>query len=257
MPMIIKGGKRYCSSGSIAKDMIYNNKISELKATNVQDAIDEINSNLTSDIPFKFGKNEDGKYGYIITDEDGADTVIPFSDSDQFRLPIITALPPSFGLTEASTWADIIQAINKVYPDKYDILANFTKSNWKLSKTNNGTVHSGSITFNYRQGSGLSLGSSINVSGDYYATLTSKTFDITGYKYIHASYTSSDVSSSKGNYFRIKTTNGYKDIKNGKPVDISSLTGDAQIQFKICPGYSGSTILKPKYNVTQLYLTQE
>ena len=46
MPMIIKGGKRYCSSGNIAKDMIYNNKTSELKATNVQDAIDELDADL-------------------------------------------------------------------------------------------------------------------------------------------------------------------------------------------------------------------
>lgn len=37
-------------------------------------------SNLTADgTPFRFGKDSDGNYGYIITGEDGADSVIPFN----------------------------------------------------------------------------------------------------------------------------------------------------------------------------------
>lgn len=44
------------------------------------DEIDVINSNLTADgTPFRFGKDSDGNYGYIITGEDGADSVIPFN----------------------------------------------------------------------------------------------------------------------------------------------------------------------------------
>lgn len=40
-------------------------------------------SNLTADgTPFRFGKDADGNYGYIITDEAGADSVIPFSDGN-------------------------------------------------------------------------------------------------------------------------------------------------------------------------------
>ena len=40
----------------------------------------EIYSDLTADgTPFRFGKDADGNYGYIITDEAGADSVIPFS----------------------------------------------------------------------------------------------------------------------------------------------------------------------------------
>lgn len=83
MTMIIKNRKRYCSTSGDAKDIIYNNENSSLEATDVQNAIDEINFNLTADIPFKFGKNEEGKYGYIVTDEDGADTVIPFNSGSK------------------------------------------------------------------------------------------------------------------------------------------------------------------------------
>ena len=46
MPMIIKNGKRYCSTGGEAENVVYNNTESGLEATNMQDAIDELNSNL-------------------------------------------------------------------------------------------------------------------------------------------------------------------------------------------------------------------
>ena len=46
MPMIIKGGKRYCSSSNLAKDIIYDNETSDMDATNVQNAINELNTNL-------------------------------------------------------------------------------------------------------------------------------------------------------------------------------------------------------------------
>lgn len=50
----------------------------DINATNAK--VNEVNSNLTADgTPFRFGKDSDGNYGYIITGEDGADSVIPFN----------------------------------------------------------------------------------------------------------------------------------------------------------------------------------
>lgn len=46
MPMIIKNNMRYCSTGGDAESIVYNNTESGMKATNMQDAIDELNSNL-------------------------------------------------------------------------------------------------------------------------------------------------------------------------------------------------------------------
>lgn len=42
--------------------------------------VEELQDNLTAadNTPFRFGVNENGEYGYIIKDEAGADTVIPF-----------------------------------------------------------------------------------------------------------------------------------------------------------------------------------
>ena len=55
------------------------------------------NSNLTSDIPFRFGKDSEGKYGYIVTDSAGADTVIPFKKGVQ---------PMTFSKTESYNTTD-------------------------------------------------------------------------------------------------------------------------------------------------------
>ena len=43
-------------------------------------AVNELNNNLTASdrTPFRFGVNENGEYGYIITDSEGADSVVPF-----------------------------------------------------------------------------------------------------------------------------------------------------------------------------------
>lgn len=64
-------------------------------ATNVGNEIVSIKNNLTAevdgaDVPFRFGCTEDGKYGYVLTDEEGADTVVPFKTAGAFD----TFLPP-------------------------------------------------------------------------------------------------------------------------------------------------------------------
>ena len=52
MPMIIKNNVRYCSTGGDAENIVYDNAESGMEATNMQDAIDELNSNI--------GEDEDG-----------------------------------------------------------------------------------------------------------------------------------------------------------------------------------------------------
>lgn len=53
----------------------------------IKDGFDEVNSNLTADgTPFRFGKDSNGNYGYIIKDEDGADSVIPFRSIDYGKI---------------------------------------------------------------------------------------------------------------------------------------------------------------------------
>ena len=50
-----------------------------LSTKGASDMYNEINSNLTAGgTPFRFGKDAEGNFGYIITDESGADSVVPF-----------------------------------------------------------------------------------------------------------------------------------------------------------------------------------
>lgn len=47
----------------------------------------QLKENLTADdIPFRFGKDSEGNFGYILTDETGADSVIPFNNFDNLEL---------------------------------------------------------------------------------------------------------------------------------------------------------------------------
>lgn len=50
----------------------------------VKNQFDEQNSKLTASnsTPFRFGVNENGEYGYIITDSEGSDIVIPFNSNN-------------------------------------------------------------------------------------------------------------------------------------------------------------------------------
>ena len=102
MGKIVKNGVTYSSSSDNADNVKYNNNVSNLDATNVQEAIDKLdesvdtlNSNLTqteakvnnvderltaeNNMPFRFAfDTNSGKYGYI-TESGGADTFNPFN----------------------------------------------------------------------------------------------------------------------------------------------------------------------------------
>ena len=81
MGKIIKKRIEYGGSSNSAENIKYDDN------KNVKEAIDEVgtkleetNSNLiaSDNTKFRFGVNENGEYGYIVTDSEGADTVIPF-----------------------------------------------------------------------------------------------------------------------------------------------------------------------------------
>jgi hypothetical protein len=67
----------------LVKKCIGTTDISGVGDGTLKGAISSLNSNLIADdTPFRFGKDDDGNYGYIITDEDGADSVVPFRNSN-------------------------------------------------------------------------------------------------------------------------------------------------------------------------------
>ena len=99
--LVIKNGQLYkCSTANTAKDPTVTSNSTYWEATSVGEQMTEINSttnklneNLTfnnatagiTNVPFKVGVTDDGKYGYILN-QGGADTVIPFSGGDYVLL---------------------------------------------------------------------------------------------------------------------------------------------------------------------------
>ncbi|MBQ0112686.1 MAG: hypothetical protein KBT03_06120 [Bacteroidales bacterium] len=70
---------------NINETTISNMEITVGKIENLGNEVRELKQNLIADgVPFRFGKTEDGKYGYILN-EGGADTVIPFKSGGDFK----------------------------------------------------------------------------------------------------------------------------------------------------------------------------
>ncbi len=81
----------------------------DINATNAK--VNMVNFNLTADgTPFRFGKDSDGNYGYIITGEDGADSVIPFISIDYGK---IYTLSKSTTTSSTGTSVSIAQTLPK------------------------------------------------------------------------------------------------------------------------------------------------
>jgi hypothetical protein len=96
-----------------ANKVTYDNTHSGLSANKVQGAIDEINDNLTasnqtagvSDVPFRFGCTDDGKFGYIIN-QGGADSVIPFNAKEEIEVIYSKITADNASLNETITLTD-------------------------------------------------------------------------------------------------------------------------------------------------------
>lgn len=78
-----KGDYALTSSIPAATSQLVNDSgfITSEAVQELNEKIDEVSDNLTASdgTTFRYGVTEDGKPGYIITDEEGADTVFPFN----------------------------------------------------------------------------------------------------------------------------------------------------------------------------------
>lgn len=82
-----------------------------------------LSNNLTAadSTVFRFGVDAEGNYGYIVTDSEGADTVIPFSNAEK----LYEALQYSGLVTEGMTYNQMLAALAEAFPETYPILYNF------------------------------------------------------------------------------------------------------------------------------------
>lgn len=119
------------------------NQLSEDAAGNLQNQIDKVNENLTASdgTTFRFGVNEEGEFGYIVTGEDGADTVIPFSNAKK----LYEALQYSGLVTEDMSFDEMCAVLAEMYPETFNLLSidKWTDTNTQArllnSKSSDGT----------------------------------------------------------------------------------------------------------------------
>lgn len=148
---------------------------------------------------FRFGVTEDGKYGYIITDEAGADTVIPFNSGGGSAESLYEALQYSGLVTEDMTYDEMLEALANYFPEILELdLLQTTTDDWLFTWSAYNGLDPGVNTFEITstkfyskvQGSGSS---SIGVSERIYQNI-----DMNRYKalYITGSVNQSSYESS-------------------------------------------------------------
>lgn len=178
----------------------------------------EENLTASNGVPFKFGVNETGEYGHIVTDSEGADTFIPFSG--KYRLQVIEAMQnTNMGLTEESTWDDIINALNVLFPAQLNLLS-YLSGKWTF---NNCDVSSQNPL-------------SFDADSKGNATATSASFDITTYKSLSVTASHSRSEGQGGGqdctynaYLHLDNANKDISLNSSATIDLSGYTGTAYI----------------------------
>lgn len=163
-------------------------------------ALKEQEDNLTASngMPFRFGINEDGEYGYLVTEGEGADTFVPFSG--KWKKNIIDSLAnTNLGLTYESTWPEIAAGIATLFPETLNLL-----SVWGVS--------------------------SINKQGD--ASYTSPEFEITHFNKLTVTCGYGQTGGGGSYSCNLVTTSGTVSLLGTKTIDVSSYTGDAYITIR-------------------------
>lgn len=192
MPMIIKGGKRYCSSSNLAEDIIYDNENSGLEATNTQEAIDELKADIQE--AFQLGTSR--------------------------KTQLISSLPSKFGLTSTSTWSDIFNKLSIYYPNSYEVISNLAKADWIFDTSS----YSGN-TASYKKGGSLSMTASRLGGVGNYCKATSASIDITPFSQIVCNFSST----GSKNKVQLSTTDGTLTLRNGVTTSLKKYSGDAKI----------------------------
>ena len=127
MGKIVKNGVTYSGSSDNADNVKYNNNVSNLDATNVQEAIDKLdesvdtlNSNLSANNNHFYFDYQNGKYGYNTSSSRGADTFHPFSNSQVITISPFTSLSKTIELDFEPSYVAIFTTGGTGYPCIYN-----------------------------------------------------------------------------------------------------------------------------------------
>lgn len=146
---------------------------------NLEERIDagftELNGKLIASdkVPFRFGVNSNGEYGYIITNPAGADTVIPFSSEASYAASLYNALKPS-GLVNANmTFNQLIAVVASQNPTTYSLI----RSGWTVGTAGGAITPSASSN-----GSAVTLKIASQTGMHAYAYYTSPAINLSSFK---------------------------------------------------------------------------
>lgn len=185
--------------------------------SNVQDELDTIRNNGTEQ--------------YTLLDE-RINEVFQLGTSRKAQL--ISSLPSKFGLTADSTWNAIFEKLAVYYPATFDILSNFSSSNWSYTQSDG--------TFTYTKGVSAYLTALYNT--DSYCDARSSSFDITPFSKITCTWSQTGTQ----NFVRLITSDGEINLTNGT-TDISKYSGDAKIRI-YCHSYADGSGYYARANIT-------
>ena len=162
---------------------------------NLEERIDagfaSVNGKLiaSDNVPFRFGVNSNGEYGYIITNPAGADTVIPFSSEASYAAALYNALKPS-GLVNANmTFNQLIAVVASQNPATYSLI----RSGWTVGTAGGAITPSASsngsaVTLKIASQTGMNsyvyyTSPAINLSSFKTLTLQGSSYKVTGNPY--------------------------------------------------------------------------
>ena len=145
------------------------------------------------------------------------------------KAQIISSLKnANLGLTEDSTWEDILIGLDTFFPGQFNLLTNFEESDWTQTGTGgSATISSGKVVINSNNGKNI--------------TLTSKQFLITSYKTLSYNTVFEHLDSSYWQGFKaeIQFADGTSQSLEGSgSIDISDKTGYATVILSTSSGYS-------------------
>lgn len=127
----------------------------------------------SDNVPFRFGVNSNGEYGYIITNSAGADTVIPFSSEASYAAALYNALKPS-GLVNANmTFNQLIAVVASQNPATYSLI----RSGWTVGTAGGAITPSASSN-----GSAVTLKIASQTGMSSYVYYTSPAINLSSFK---------------------------------------------------------------------------
>lgn len=215
---------------------------------------------------FRFGVTEDGKPGYVITDEAGADTVVPFSSGGD-ATALYEALQYSGLVTEDMPFDEMCEALAGYFPAILDLYVNGVNSGEFVAYTGGISFGGTAPTATF----GTTLKASITSVGGQArnGTVISKPLDLSAHKVLKLSHSSKasvannllfvkvQIVSAKaeqmGNAVVLTENLLYNQTSTSGDVaiDISEVSGENYIAIEIC--CNGALTVSTEISNIQLY----